>query len=216
MCAVESLELEALDVEFVELVEFAALALSVALADDVDEVEELESTPATRSASNVVSAFDRSVRSEANCEAVEDDALEAVDALETLETLDDELDESSAVSRLVRSVSNSDSRLLALDELTVELDEVELLETPGGGPGGGPPAPWGPCGPPPESPLAELWLLSDETLLSCDRKASIADDRPIADDASEDDTVLLVDVDAEVDVLVLDWSEELLWLAQFA
>ena len=84
-------------------------------------------------------------------EAVDDDALEAVDALDAL---DDELDESSADSRLERSVSSSDSRLLALDELSVELDEVELLETSGGGPGGGPPTPDGP-------PL-ELALLSDE------------------------------------------------------
>ena len=87
-------------------------------------------------------------------EAVDDDALEAVDAVDALDTVDDELDESNADSRLERSVSSSDSRLLALDELSVEVDEVELLETPGGGPGGGSPTPDGP-------PL-ELALLSDE------------------------------------------------------
>jgi hypothetical protein len=56
----------------------------------------------------------------------------------------------------------------------------------------------------------------DERLLSCDRKLSSAADRPTAVDASADVTVLLVEVDAEVDVLVLDASEELLWLAQVA
>jgi hypothetical protein len=83
---------------------------------------------------------------------VDDEALEAVDdevaddALDALEALDDELDDSSAASRLVRSASSVDSRLLALDELSVELDELELPETLDGGgpPGGGPPTPDGP------------------------------------------------------------------------
>jgi hypothetical protein len=155
--ALESLELEALDVELAELVELVALALFVALADDADEVEELESTFETRSVRYVVSAFDRAVRSESSSAMVDDDELEAVDALETL---DDELDDSSAARRLVRSVSNAESRLLALDELSVELDEVELPETPGGGPEGG-----GPGGEPPTldgPPPAALWLLADE------------------------------------------------------
>ena len=80
---------------------------------------------------------------------VDDEALEAVDdeaADDALEALDDELDDSSAASRLVRSASSVDSRLLALDELSVELDELELPETLDGGgpPGGGPPTPDGP------------------------------------------------------------------------
>jgi hypothetical protein len=58
--------------------------------------------------------------------------------------------------------------------------------------------------------LAALWLLSDERLLSCDRKLSSAADKPTAVDASADVTVLLVDVDAEVDVLALELSELLL------
>jgi hypothetical protein len=55
-------------------------------------------------------------------------------------------------------------------------------------------------------------LLSDP--LSCDRKASTAADKPTAVDASEDVTAALAD--AEVDALVLELSEELLWLAQVA
>jgi hypothetical protein len=109
---------------------------------------------------------------------------------------------------LVRSVSSSDSRLLALDELSVELDELKslVLETPGGGPDGGPPTPDGP-------PLAllsdELWLLLlDERPPSCDRKASTAADSPMEVDASEDVTALLADVD--VDALAVVVSEELL------
>ena len=58
--------------------------------------------------------------------------------------------------------------------------------------------------------LAELWLLSDEMLLSCDRKLSTAADSPTAVEASEVETVLLAD--AEVDALALDVSEELLCL----
>ena len=75
----------------------------------------------------------------------------------------------------MRSVSSSDSRLLALDELSVELEEVELLEAPGGGPGGGPGRRAADAAGPPRplgaSPLAELWLPSDATPPSCDRKA---------------------------------------------
>ena len=153
--------------------------------------------------------------SETISDAVDDEALEAVDdevALDAVETLDDELDDSSADRRLVRSASSSDSRLLALDELLVELDELESLvpETPDGGPDGG-----GPDGGPPtpdRPPLAllsdELWLLLlDERLPSCDRKASTAADRPTAVEASEVDVALLADV--EVDAVVLDASEEL-------
>jgi hypothetical protein len=116
----------------------------------------------------------------------------------------------------VRSASSVDSKLAALDELSVELDELEslALERPGGGPGGGPPTPPGPRGPPLEALLAELWLPSDETPPSCDRKASTAADRPTAVDASEDETVLLADVD--VDALAVDVSDELLWLAKLA
>jgi hypothetical protein len=156
--------------------------------------------------------------SETISDPVDDEALESVDdgvALDAVEALDDELDDSSAVSRFVRSASSVDSRLLALDELSDDVDELEslVLETPGGGPGGGPPTP---PGPPVDAPLAELWLLLllDERLLSCDRKLSSAADRPTAVDASDDVTVLLVDVDAEVDVLVLDVLEEVFWLAQ--
>jgi len=96
-----------------------------------------------------LSAADSLATSETVSDAVDDEALEAVDdevAIDAVEALDDELDDSSAASRLVRSVSSSDSRLLALVELSVELD------APGGGPGGGPPAP---PGPPVEAPLAE-------------------------------------------------------------
>ena len=142
--------------------------------------------------------------------AVDDDALEAVDeevATDALETLDDELEDSSAAKRLVRSASSSDSTLLALDELSVEVEEaeeVELLETPGGGPpGGGPPTP---SGPPDEALLAELWLPSDEAPPSCDRKASTAADTPTAADASEVETALLAEV--EVDALVVEASDE--------
>ena len=77
-----------------------------------------------------MSAADSLATSETISDPVDDEALESVDdevAVDALETLDDELDESSAVSRLVRSVSSVDSRLLALDELSVELEEVELL-----------------------------------------------------------------------------------------
>ena len=142
--------------------------------------------------------------------AVDDDALEAVDeevATDALETLDDELEDSSAAKRLVRSASSSDSTLLALDELSVEVEEteeVELLETPGGGPpGGGPPTP---SGPPDEALLAALWLPSDPTPPSCDRKASTAADTPTAADASEVETALLAEV--EVDALVVEASDE--------
>ena len=145
----------------------------------------------------------------------DDEALESADdddTVDAVEALDDELDDSSAASRLVRSVSSDDSKLLALDELSAELDELELAETlDGGGPGGGPPAP---PGPPIEAPLAELWLLSDEPLLSCDRKAKIAVDSPTAVEASEVETVLLADV--EVDALAVDVSEELFWPAKLA
>lgn len=102
-----------------------------------------------------MSACDRLATSETIADRVEDDeALESVDDDDTVDALDDELDDCSAASRLVRSVSSDDSKLLALDELSVELDELEVPETPdGGGPGGGPPAP---PGPPIEAPLAEL------------------------------------------------------------
>lgn len=163
-----------------------------------------------------MSAADSLATSETKAESVDDEALEAVDdefATEALETLDDELDDSSAASRLVRSASSVDSRLAALDELSVELDELEslALDTPGGGPGGGPPTP---PGPPLEASLAALWLLSDDTPPSCDRKASTAADRPIAVEASEVEDALLADV--EIDALVVDVSEELLWLARLA
>ena len=155
-------------------------------------------------------AADSLATSETIADPVDDEALESVDdvAVDALETLDDELDDCSAASRLVRSVSSAESTLLALDELSVELDELEslALETPGGGPpGGGPPTP---PGPPAESALAELWLPSDPALPSCERKASTAADRPTAVDASEVETVLLAD--AEVDALVVEVSEELL------
>jgi hypothetical protein len=148
----------------------------------------------------------------------DDEALVLVDDEDVVdETLDDEFDDCNAVNRLVRSVSSVDSRLAALVELSLELeDELESLEldTLGGGPGGGPPAPLGPLGPPLEAPLAELWLLSDEPLLSCDRKAKIAADSPTAVEASEVETVLLADV--EVDALAVDVSDELFWLAKLA
>ena len=163
-----------------------------------------------------MSAADSLATSETISDPVDDEALESVDdevAVDAVETLDDELDDSSAARRLVRSVSSADSRLLALDELSVELDELEslVLETPDGGPDGG-----GPDGGPPtpdRPPLAllsdALWLpLLDERLPSCDRKASTAADSPMEVDASEDVTVLLADVD--VDALAVDVSEELL------
>jgi hypothetical protein len=163
-----------------------------------------------------LSAADSLATSETISDPVDDEALESVDdevADDAVEALDDELDDWSAASRLVRSASSVDNRLAALDELSVELDELESLEleTPGGGPGGGPPTP---PGPPLEALLAELWLPSDETPPSCDRKASTAADRPTAVDASEDETVLLADVD--VDALAVDVSDELLWLAKLA
>ena len=168
-----------------------------------------------------MSAADSLATSERNADPVDDESLESVDdevaddALEALDTLDDELVDSSAASRLVRSVSSVDSRLLALDELSVALDdELEslALETPGGGPGGGPPTPLGAPAPPLEASLVELWPLSEETPLSCDRNASTAADSPIAVDASEDVIELLAD--AEVEALVLVVSEELFWLAK--
>jgi len=115
-----------------------------------------------------LSAADSLATSETICDPVDDEALESADdevAVDAVDALDDELDDWSAASRLVRSASSVDNRLLALDELSVELDELESLEleTPGGGPGGGPPTPPGPPRPPFEAPLAELWLLSDET-----------------------------------------------------
>ena len=157
-----------------------------------------------------MSAADSLATSETISDAVDDEALEAVAdevAVDAVETLDDELDDSSAASRLVRSVSNVDRRLLALDELSVEVDELEslALETPGGGPDGGPP---GPPTPPLEALLAELWPLSDPELPSCDRKASTAADKPTTVDASEVETALLADV--EVDALVVEVSDELL------
>ena len=89
-----------------------------------------------------MSAADSLATSEMISDPIDDEALESVDddvALDAVEALDDELDDSSAVSRLVRSVSSCDNRLLALDELSVEVEEVELLDALGGGPGGGPP-----------------------------------------------------------------------------
>ena len=158
-----------------------------------------------------MSAADSLATSETISDPVDDEALESVDdevAVDAVETLDDELDDCSAASRLVRSVSSDDTTLLALDELSVELDELEslALETPGGGPpGGGPPTP---PKPPVEALLAELWLPSDPAPASCDRKASTAADKPTAVDASEVETVLLAD--AEVDALVVEVSDELL------
>jgi len=152
--------------------------------------------------------------SEASCD--EDDAVDDEVAVDALEALDDELDESSADSRLVRSVSSVDSRVAALDELSVELDdELESLEleTPGGGPpGGGPPIP---AGPPAESALAELWLSPSEPALelpSCDRKLSRAADNPTAVEASETEIVALAEAlaDAEEDALALESLEALL------
>ena len=163
-----------------------------------------------------MSAADSLATSETISDPVDDEALESVDdevAVDAVETLDDELDDSSADRRLVRSVSSADSRLLALDELSVELDELEslVLETPdggpdGGGPDGGPPTP----DRPPLTLLSDaLWLpLLDERLPSCDRKASTAADKPTAVDASEVETALLADV--EVDALVVEVSDELL------
>ena len=163
-----------------------------------------------------MSAADSLATSETISDPVDDEALESVDdevAVDAVETLDDELDDSSAARRLVRLASSADSRLLALDELSVELDELEslVLETPDGGPDGG-----GPDGGPPtpdRPPLAllsdALWLpLLDERLPSCDRKASTAADKPTAVDASEVETALLADV--EVDALVVEVSDELL------
>jgi hypothetical protein len=115
----------------------------------------------------------------------------------------------------VRSVSSVDSRVAALDELSVELDdEVESLEleTPGGGPpGGGPPIP---AVPPAESALAELWLPPSEPvleLLSCVRKLSRAADNPTAVEASETEIVALAEAlaDAEEDALALESLEAL-------
>ncbi len=166
-----------------------------------------------------MSAADSLATSETIADPIDDEALESVDdevAIDAVEALDDELDDSSAVSRLVRSASSVDSRLAALDELSDEVDELEslALDTPGGGPGGGPPTPPGPPEPPLEALLSALWLLSDETPPSCDRKASTAADRPIAVEASEDEDALLADV--EIDALAVDVSEELLWLAKLA
>jgi hypothetical protein len=86
-----------------------------------------------------LSAFDSVATSETIADRVEDDAaLESVDDEDVVdEALDDEFDDCNAVSRLVRSVSSVDSRLAALVELSLELeDELELLEfdTLGGGP----------------------------------------------------------------------------------
>jgi hypothetical protein len=148
--------------------------------------------------------------SEASCD--EDDAVDDEVAVDALEALDDELDESSADSRLVRSVSSVDSRVAALDELSVELDdELESLEleTPGGGPpGGGPPTA---AAPPAELALSELWLPPSE-LPSCDRKLSRAADNPTAVEASETEIVALAEAlaDAEEDALALESLEALL------
>ena len=108
-----------------------------------------------------MSAADSLATSETISDPVDDEALESVDdevADDAVEALDDELDDWSAASRLVRSASSVDNRLAALDELSVELDELESLEleTPGGGPEGGPPTPPRPPGPPLEALLAEL------------------------------------------------------------
>ena len=139
--------------------------------------------------------------------SVDDDVADAV------EPLDDEFDDCSAASKLARSVSSVDRRLEALDELSLELDEVEslALDAPGGGPGGGPPTP---PTPPADSPPAELPLLSEASPPSCERKLSTAADRPIAVEASEVETALLADV--EVDALALHWSDELFRFAPAA
>jgi hypothetical protein len=166
-----------------------------------------------------LSAADSLATSETISDPVDDEALESVDdkvADDAVEALDDELDDWSAASRLVRSASSVDNRLAALDELSVELDELESLEleTPGGGPEGGPPTPPRPPGPPLEALLAELWLLSDDTPPSCDRNVSTAADSPTVVQASEDEAELLADV--EVEALALVVSEELFWLAKLA
>jgi len=123
-------------------------------ADEVEDADEVESTLERRFVRYAVNASDSWLMSEAICEAVDvDEAMEAVEAVDVEDAVE-ALDDCSALNRLVRSASSVDSRLLALVELSVELDEVELLETPGGGPDGGPPTPDGP-------PL-ELALLSDE------------------------------------------------------
>ncbi len=165
-----------------------------------------------------MSAADSLATSETISDPSDDEALElvdddvALDAVDALDTLDEELDDSSAASRLARSASSDDSRLLAL-----ELDELEslALETPGGGPdgggpGGGPPAPSTPL----EALLAEFSPLLEETPPSCDRKASTAADSPTAVEASDVETVLLADADVEALALVV--SEELFWLARLA
>jgi len=129
-------------------------------ADEVEDADEVESTLERRFVRYAVNASDSWLMSEAICEAVDvEEAVDVDEAMEAVEAVDVEdaveaLDDCSALNRLVRSASSVDSRLLALVELSVELDEVELLETPGGGPDGGPPTPDGP-------PL-ELALLSDE------------------------------------------------------
>lgn len=164
----------------------AAPQASAALIE-TEEVDELESTVETRSVRKAVSAFDSCARSAPSSETVDvDDELETVDAVELVDALDEELEDCSAARRLARSVSIDDSRLLALDELSLEVDEVESLAlvAPGGGPGGGPPG-GGPPTPPALWLLEDpLWLLSDSRPPSCDRKLSTAADRPTAAEAS--------------------------------
>lgn len=133
------------------------------------------------SAANWPHALAEDVLVEAEAEAVE-----VADAVELEEA---ELIEARSSTIVCTSASSSASRLVALDEEELEVDDVEL-ETPGGGPGGGPPA-----GGPPTACEAELaseldpsWEIrvASSADICTGWEYSVADDELLADDADEE------------------------------
>ncbi len=131
----------------------------------------------------------------------EDDALveveavvEVVDAADAVELEEAELSDSRSSAIACTSASSSASRLLALDEDVLEVDDVdEAAAVPGGGPpGGGPPG-----GGPPTACEAEL---ASELAPSWEiRRESSADICTGWEFSVADDELLAEDADAEVD-----------------
>lgn len=134
----------------------------------------------------------------------EDDALvevEAVvvDAADAVELEEAELSDARSSTIACTSASSSASRLLALDEEELEVDDVddELAAALGGGPGGGPPAGGPPGGSPPTACEAEL---ASELAPSWEiRLESSADICTGCEYSVADDELLAEDADAEVD-----------------